>query len=451
MGESTDQLTDRLLKLAGLLGLLLIAVVVNFLLHGGGSTLNPVAQAAERTASLPGSRIALEVRYSAPSLAAPIVGIGAGSFDSKSGRSKMELSIPIPGHGTETIRAVGDTRTVYVRSPRISAELPPGRTWLALQPLLGHSLETAFGSSGSAKSALDMLAATGSDVEQEEDQLVRGQLTTRYQATIHLDRVSEALAKKGDLELSHEYQQLADRLPATIPVEVWIDERGVARRIDTVEEINLSDPGETVTMETRMELFDFGKQPTIDLPADDEAVDMTPLIRAELRMLDGSGFRKLLAPSVGRPLSAAAFRRKGNAICRDLIHKAHETGPPMVSLGDRLREAKTKSAFLAVMRDWSQTYVRPGIALAVDATRRLAQLTPPPSDNSEYTTVKRYLAIGLERLQALAVALETGSLRALKTLAAEEKAHKHDGDPQLRRLGLNACIGDSADKDGQPA
>jgi hypothetical protein len=52
------------LRLAGLLAVLLIAVVVNYVAHGGTEGLNPVAEAAERTANMAGAKIAIEVKYS---------------------------------------------------------------------------------------------------------------------------------------------------------------------------------------------------------------------------------------------------------------------------------------------------------------------------------------------------------------------------------------------------
>ena len=51
----TNPLSRRLLQLAGLLSLLLIAVVVNYLLHDGSDAINPIAEAAKRTAAMPGA------------------------------------------------------------------------------------------------------------------------------------------------------------------------------------------------------------------------------------------------------------------------------------------------------------------------------------------------------------------------------------------------------------
>lgn len=287
MPGSVDQLTNRLLWLAGLLGVLLIAVVVNSLLHGDEGGLNPIAQAAERTGHLAGGKLAMEVTYSAPSLATPVTGHGSGSFNARSGRSQVELSIQAPGGATETITSVGDERTVFIRSPKISAGLPNGRTWLGVQPLLGHDPQTAFSSGGGAKSTIEMLAAVGDDVHRVDQQDVRGHPTTRYQGSIDLSRVSEILAEHGEAELAQEYEALASEMPDSIPVEVWIDRQGLARRIDMVEELPVTDEV-TVTTEMKMEFFDLGAEPKIDLPSADEVFDATPALRAELGIEEGA-------------------------------------------------------------------------------------------------------------------------------------------------------------------
>jgi hypothetical protein len=448
LGEPVDQLSNRLLWLAGVLGVLLLAVIANYLLHGDEGGLNPVAQAAERTAHLPGGKLAMEVSYTAPGLAAPIVGNGGGTFDAKSGRSQMVLSIPVPGRGTETMTAVGDKTTVFMRSSTLSAELPPGRVWLKMQPTFGHDPQTALGSSGGAESTIEMLSAVGGDVSREGQEKVRGHLATRYKATIDFSRVSEVLAQRGETELAHEYEELADKVPSTIPVEVWIDQQGIARRIEMVQELPAGETGVTVTMDMTMELFDFGKQPKIDLPSSDEAFDVTPLTRVQLGLVDGGALEHLIAPTGGAPLPRAQFRRKGNAICREEKRQS-KVGPPIVPLKQYLRGAGSKEELVAKMRRWSATYVRPGIKLGEEAGRRLAHLTPPAADAAEYAAALKKLAMGVERLQALAVALELGSMPALKQVGEEETAHKDEADAELRRLGLDACVGDDSADEGQ--
>jgi len=138
------RLAKRLLWLAGLLGVLLIGVVVIAALHGDG--LNPVTAAAERTAAMPGARIALEVSYSGEGEAGTIDGHGAGVYNARTGRSRTHLSLPVSGE-TITTYSVGDRRSVHLRGPSLAPALPPRTTGarsasLARRRSCGRAAET---------------------------------------------------------------------------------------------------------------------------------------------------------------------------------------------------------------------------------------------------------------------------------------------------------------------
>jgi hypothetical protein len=449
LGESVDQLTNRLLWLAGLLGVLLLGVIANYLLHGDEGGLNPVAQAAERTGHLPGGKVAMEISYTAPGLTTPIVGSGSGTFDTKSGRSQMEMSMPIPGRGKMTISAVGDTKTAYVRSPQFAGQLPPGKTWIGMQPMLGHDPETAFGTNNSAKGTLEMLSAVGGSVERVDRQTVRGHLTTRYKATIDFHRLGEVMAQGGEPELAREYEQLASQIPAPIPVEVWIDQQGIARRMTMHEELPAGDSGVVVAMDIRMELFDFGPQAKIDLPPKSEVLDITPMLRAELGMLDGSRYAKVVAPAGGPPLSAAAFHRKGEAICRDGLSAAKHVEDLAEKMKGELHQGADSEEGAAWLRRWAAELIGPTTKTFKSLGRRLASLSPPAADAAEYEAALQEIPVTLEKFEAIKVASEMGSTKALKLLDDEDgDSHEAEADARWRRLGLGTCAKDT-DEEGQ--
>lgn len=62
--EPLEPLSRRLLQVAGVLSVLLIAVVANAFLHSGENPLNPMAAAAEQTQSEPGARFTTKALYS---------------------------------------------------------------------------------------------------------------------------------------------------------------------------------------------------------------------------------------------------------------------------------------------------------------------------------------------------------------------------------------------------
>jgi hypothetical protein len=274
-------LQRRLLALAGLLSLLIIGLVVFHALHTGETGLNAVAEAAERTAKQPGAKLAMEVVYEVEGSPTKIVGNGSGVFNARTGRTQINLSVPVPGHSPVEFEAVGTQTVVYMRSPLFAGELPEGKQWLGMEPLPGRDSHTALGSNSSAKSTLDMLKAVGGSVDEVDKEKVRGHLTTRYKGSIEPSRVVDLLQEEGEDEAAKTYEALAERAPAAIPVEVWIDDHGLARQVEMTESVP-TPAGPALTTRMRMQLYAFGSHPKVDLPPKSEVFDVTPTVRQEL-------------------------------------------------------------------------------------------------------------------------------------------------------------------------
>jgi hypothetical protein len=284
-------LQRRLLGLVGLLAVLMIGLIVFHALHSGESGLNAVAEAAERTARQPGAKLAMEVTYTAENLpdgsTKSIVGNGFGSYNARTGRSQFSLTVPVPGKAPVTIESIGDDQQVFLRSPMFAAEVPEGKEWIGMEPLLGASSQSAFGSSGGAKSNLDTLEAVEGGVEKLDQQTVRGHLTTRYKASVDPSREAQLLNEAGETEAAREVEVGAEHLSGPIEVEAWVDERGLTRQIRVVEKIT-TDAGPSVTVDMRMQLYAFGSHPKIEFPAKSQVYDYTPKLRAELGLTDGT-------------------------------------------------------------------------------------------------------------------------------------------------------------------
>lgn len=308
-GPPPSRLVRWCLGLAGLLALALIGVVVNYLAHGGTEELNPVAEAAEKTGTLPGGRLKLEVTYAVAGSSRSVSGTGGGVFDARSSRARVTLTEPGADGSPLRVQSVGDNRKIFIRSRVLAAELPAGKQWLGMEPLLGHDPSAAFGASGGAEGSLDMLKAVGGEVEKVGEETLRGGPTTRYKARLELSKAAQLLSEDGEAALAHEYSQFAEKVPAPIPVEVWIDETGLVRRFRMVEPLP-SESGPTVTMDMRMEFFDFAAHPGIAFPPAGQVLDYTPVLRAELGMTNGGNVGSLEPPralTLSRlPISAAA-------------------------------------------------------------------------------------------------------------------------------------------------
>lgn len=444
-GPDLDPLSGRLVKIAGLLAVVLIAVVVNAALHSDGNPLNPVAEAAQRTEQAPGMKIAFEFTYSAPTSTRTVVGHGTGAYNSRTGRTEMDLSVPVPGQPTVTMHGVGDERTTFLTSPTLAPTLPPGKSWLGMQPLLGHSSETALGRGGDAKASLELLRAAGDSVDEKGQVTIRGHRTTVYAGTIELEDFSKLLGRRGEDELAHEFEQIAKLSPTPIPFEVWIDENGMARRERLIQQLPATPGKPALTMDMKMEFFDFRARPKIDLPPRSQVFDMTPMLRAELNMLNGSTFAALTRPTGRAPMPADDFQSKGNAICRGLRHEARPVVRVAWGLMAELKRAgelggRSPQQIVEQMQQFGVSLYRPLVGLEKDALGRLGKLSPPAANAGTFARLLRQLAVEIEERLAEAVAAEAGNVPLWKKLESRIKSEDDGEDQLLRQLGLNACV-----------
>ncbi len=281
---ASDLLVRRLLRAAGVLSVLLIAVVVNAVLHGdetGSNPLNPVAEAAERTQESPGAHVALQATYSGSYLPAPVTATGSGVFNSQTDRSRLIMVVPNPTLGKIKIESVGEGSISYLRSTAFAGQIPEDKEWIKIDPFLGEG-EPQYNTAGgiSTKSSLEMLAGSG-DVKKVGQEDVRGTPTTRYKATIHFGEIADAVAAEGKGAVALEYEKLAEEMPQGSPVEAWIDGKGIVRRLH--QQLTMSsDDGKSLTMDIDEDLFGFGAEPDIAIPNSNEVFDTTPLMREQL-------------------------------------------------------------------------------------------------------------------------------------------------------------------------
>jgi hypothetical protein len=454
-----NPLSRRLLQLAGLLSLLLIAVVVNYLLHDGSTVLNPIAEAAQRTAAMPGARLKMEVTYSVEGSPRTITGTGDGDYDARSGRTDAQMTLALPDGGTLWDEAVGDERTVYTRTSALESVLPPGKLWLGMEPLLGHDPQNALGTGSGAQGTLEELKAAGGDVEELDHQIVRGHRTTRYKSTIDLSRVADLMADGGDTTLAREYEVLAEQVPDSIPVEVWVDDHGLARLVRMAQQLPTVPGGPTITTDMRTEFFDFGHRSHIPLPPPGRVLDYTPVLRAELGLEDGRSLGSLDPPAGATPLSTTTFRRRANRIC----DRAYVAVKALVPTEQRLlRQLKGlgRSAILAgggrpILLDLGRWIEGPLYRLGRRETRELSSLDPPPADAARF---RRYLTLNVKSLEGALAGARAFQLGLYKVPGptdrkAEERRQKSERKALVAALGIPVCEKElrGAHSDAEPA
>lgn len=432
----------RLLRLVALLALLLIAVVAIHAAHGGGGAGgdNPMVEAAQKTAEISGAKMAMEVTYSAEGSSTVIVGTGSGSYNAKSGISQANLSVPIPGHGTLSMESVATGRVVYMRSPMFAGHLPPGTEWLGVEPLLGRSEETAFGSDGSPQSSMQMMQAVGS-VEKLDQQTVRGHLTTRYKGDVDISKAADFLADNGEKTLAKEYEAVAEGGTKKVEFEAWVDSRGLARQLREVVQLPAVD-GHSLTMDMRMQLYDFGAKPRIELPSKHLVLDKTPMVRAELGLVDGHSIGSLQAAAGAKPLSTSVFRRRATAICHRVAGEGLRLERAHVGLLERAKSTAPGSLTLSEARPFAEAYgVRLGepiYRVLRHGTLDLARLRPPAADAGAY---RRYLELDAQQAEWLLAQARALRLGAFKTPAVSRKAEARREAAERQKLATKLGIG----------
>lgn len=284
-GEPLDPLSQKLMTAVRFLSLLLVLVVANSFLHSEENPLNPIAAAAERTQTEPGARYTMKAIYTSPELPRPMVGHGHGAYNSETGLEEAWLELNVPKVGRVTVEAVSDGTTLYMRGNAIENELPPDKEWLAMQPLLGQSEQSVMSGAG-ADSSLQMLESVSGGVQQVGSEKVRGVPTRRFRASVTLNDIAGALRDRGEDDLADLYAKYATLMPEPITFEVSIDRKGLVRRNRMVMVLPTEPGAPTLTMDMRMQLFDFGARPKIELPNSERVFDTTPMLEAQLDAIE---------------------------------------------------------------------------------------------------------------------------------------------------------------------
>jgi hypothetical protein len=267
-GGSLDPLSRRLLRVVGLLSVLLIGVIVNAALHGdeNAPALNPVAEAAAKVERCPGFNFNLYVVYSSPALPGPISAQGKGAYNADTKRTLVTLSLNSPT-GPATFVEVDDDTHAYEKSNTFSAELPPGKEWVRTE-----KDEDKEGTDLDFGESMRMLSDSG-NVRVVGHQSVNGKMTRRYRANIAIAKLVELLREQDKDDVADAYESLEGVAPTGISVEAWVDRKNLVRRMRYVMPTPGEDGAPPMTMDMRMDLFNFGNHPDIQLPNPDTVVD----------------------------------------------------------------------------------------------------------------------------------------------------------------------------------
>jgi hypothetical protein len=226
----------------------------------GSVSLDPVARAADKTVNQGSGHVTLTASIGS---GAEVVQLsGDGDFQTKPALGAMTMTVR--GSGIDsTMDEVLSGSTIYMRSPLFASALPAGKSWLSVDlQRFGKRFGIDFNqlAQQSPADALESLKKNAS-VTKVGAETIDGTPTTHYRALVDVSRLSPKLQQATDLK--------------TLPVDVWIDDSGLVRRLS--ESYTVSESGRSLPTTLRMLFSNYGEPVDVQVPSADETLDMTKL------------------------------------------------------------------------------------------------------------------------------------------------------------------------------
>jgi hypothetical protein len=264
-----------------------------------GSTLDPVARAADVTSHAGGAHIAVGIQVTGAGLGEPFTMSGQGFFNYNTEEGTLSLdatgvpagAAPMLASGGLHIEEIFKSSTIYIGSPLLAGRLPAGARWLKLDlgrfaQAIGFNLQQLAGGQSNPAQFLHYLRATSGTPTRVGSELVRGVPTTHYRAAVDLGKVAGVLPSSNAGQLRAALAKLiAQTGTSTIPVDVWVDRQHLVRRIALA--LSLSTGTQRARLGMTIDLFEFGPTPSVAPPPQAEVFDATQTALAGLGAAGG--------------------------------------------------------------------------------------------------------------------------------------------------------------------
>lgn len=212
------------------------------------------------------------------------VGDEAGTFaaegaqDLETGALRMAIDLGDEATATETLLL--DTE-VFIRSPLFALFTGDESTWVRIDleetaERQGLDAEALLGEQTGPAALLAQLEGASGDLEEIGTEEIRGVETTHLRVTVD----TAAAIEQADPSVREQLRSYAEAtgLPDSYPMELWIGEDGLVRRIRTVLDVAGADGAAGVTQQTTLELFDFGVDVDLDPPLREQTLELADLI-----------------------------------------------------------------------------------------------------------------------------------------------------------------------------
>jgi hypothetical protein len=286
-----------------------LALVLGLVACGGvARTLDPVAEAASKSADAGSVRVSIDASFAADGMSGAIT--ADGIFDQDKGELTIDASnllgqLNLPGAptGIGEVKVLSVTEdghpAVYVNLPALAGVLPGGVTWIKADvdqaaSAAGGELGQLLGLSGTSPAKLlDLLRGAGSVVKVGSDS-IDGAPVTHYRATVDLVR---ALEQEG-VPAEAVQALVASGASTELPVDVWTgDADGYIHRIAVAYDATVA--GKQISAKASMTMSDWGTDVSIDVPPADQVFDATALAAQLGKLQSGGSLPGGLLPGTG--------------------------------------------------------------------------------------------------------------------------------------------------------
>jgi hypothetical protein len=198
-----------------------------------------------------------------------------GDLTAAEGRARITFDLP----GGPSIEMLLVDGVMYVSTSGLGVPVAPGVAWMRLDlrelGLSPEEIARQFGGAGQMSdpaSILESLQGVSDDAREVGPETINGVATTRYHADVDTDRAIDAVPPGARDRL----RSALDAFPHSFPVDVWIDDEGLPRRIEVRYEAH--EGGEDVAARLRMDFLEYGIPVDVAAPPAESTADVTSLL-----------------------------------------------------------------------------------------------------------------------------------------------------------------------------
>ena len=249
---------------------------------------DPVAKAADVTSKVQGYKIAADMTVGTPG--GQVTANLSGVMNRADRTGQMTARESVAGQ-TLTLAERFSGLTFYMDASGLPGadQLTHGKKWLKMdmtRTLGSMGLGSLSATSSDPSQFVDYLRATSSDTRKLGTDSIRGVSATHYHAVVDLDKYPNLVPQSDRASVKQGISTLESVLGAhTMAMDVWIDGQKLVRRLTFgyPECVN----NQKLTMSMTMDLYDYGPQPTTQMPSAADAYDITPFITAAMKNIKG--------------------------------------------------------------------------------------------------------------------------------------------------------------------